>query len=40
MLKLMVKRCMWDVLFPGETLPGYKEPTSGDLSLLDYSVMK
>ncbi|QTL37635.1 hypothetical protein [Pseudoalteromonas viridis] len=40
MLKLMVKRCMWDVLFPGETLPGYTEPTSGDLSLLDYSIMK
>ncbi|QTL37636.1 hypothetical protein [Pseudoalteromonas viridis] len=40
MLKLMVKRCMWDVLFPGEILPGYTEPTSGDLSLLDYSVMK
>ncbi|MCF6440870.1 hypothetical protein L1077_15640 [Pseudoalteromonas luteoviolacea] len=40
MLKLMVKRVMWDVLFPGETLPGYSEPTSGDLSLLDYSIME
>ncbi|TMP26819.1 hypothetical protein CWB99_17125 [Pseudoalteromonas rubra] len=37
MLKLLVKCCVWDVLFPGETLPGYTVPTSADTSSFDYT---
>ena len=38
MLKLLIKRCVWDIFFPGEALPNYTEPSSGDLRLLDFSV--
>lgn len=38
MLKFLIKRCVWDIFFPGETLPNYTEPSSGDLTLLDFSV--
>lgn len=31
MLKLLVKKSIWDVLFPGEELPNYQEPESGYL---------
>jgi hypothetical protein len=38
MLKFLIKRCVWDIFFPGETLPNYTEPSSGDITLLDFSV--
>ncbi len=38
MLKFLIKRCVWDIFFPGEALPNYTEPSSGDLRLLDFSV--
>ena len=38
MLKFLIKRCVWDIFFPGEALPNYTEPSSGDLTLLDFSV--
>lgn len=38
MLKFLIKRCVWDIFFPGEELPNYTEPSSGDITLLDYSV--
>ncbi|NTS76627.1 hypothetical protein HR060_07065 [Catenovulum sp. SM1970] len=31
MFKLLLKKRVWDVFFPGEELKGYKEPTSGIL---------
>lgn len=37
MLKLLVKCCVWDVIFPGETLPGYTVPTSADAWSFDYT---
>lgn len=33
MLKFLVKKLIWDVLYPGELLPNYQEPTSGKLPL-------
>ena len=38
MLKFLIKRCVWDIFFTGEALPNYTEPSSGDLTLLDFSV--
>lgn len=38
MLKFLINRCVWDIFFPGEALPNYTEPSSGDLTLLDFSV--
>ena len=31
MLKFMVKKLIWDTLWVGEDIPGYKEPTNGVL---------
>ncbi|KZW98326.1 hypothetical protein JL49_24035 [Pseudoalteromonas luteoviolacea] len=36
MLRLLIKCCVWDVLFPGEALSGYTIPTSADISSFDY----
>lgn len=33
MLKFLVKKLIWDVLYPDEPLPNYQEPTSGKLPL-------
>lgn len=31
MLKLLTKKCIWDVVFPNEVLPNYQEPECGEL---------
>ncbi|MCL1124556.1 hypothetical protein [Shewanella surugensis] len=36
MLKLLVKRLIWDLVFTGETLPNYTEPTDGWLPYIEH----
>ena len=36
MLKLLVKRLIWDVVFAGETLPNYTEPSDGWLPHIEH----